>query len=82
MINLKKMTKDLINIAELAGDVIMEVYNSGDFEVKEKDDNSPVTIADKKANEIICSRLLKIYPEIPIISEEENRNSIFNKKRL
>ena len=71
MINFKKMTEDLINIAKVAGDKIMEVYDSGDFDIKEKEDDSPVTIADKKANEIICSRLLKLYPDIPIISEEE-----------
>lgn len=50
-----------------AGKKIMEVYAS-DFDVETKEDESPLTIADKKANAIIESYL--INTEIPIISEE------------
>ena len=60
---------DIINIAVKAGDIIMDIYNK-DFSVVYKNDNSPLTEADKKSNDIICSRLKEIYPEIPIISEE------------
>ena len=58
------------NIALDAGKAILEVYNSPDFEVEIKDDNSPLTIADKRSNEIIVAGLKKHYPEIPILSEE------------
>ncbi len=60
---------DIINIAVKAGDAIMGIYKK-DFSVVYKNDNSPLTEADKKSNDIICSRLKEIYPEIPIISEE------------
>jgi 3'(2'), 5'-bisphosphate nucleotidase len=60
---------DIINIALKAGDVIMDIYKK-DFNVVYKNDNSPLTEADKKSNAIICSRLKETYPEIPIISEE------------
>ncbi|RZD17750.1 MAG: 3'(2'),5'-bisphosphate nucleotidase [Candidatus Acididesulfobacter diazotrophicus] len=60
---------DIINIAVKAGDAIMEIYKK-DFSVVYKNDNSPLTEADKKSNDIICSRLKETYPEIPIISEE------------
>ena len=60
---------DIINIAVKAGDAIMDIYNK-DFNVVYKNDNSPLTEADKKSNDIICSRLKETYPEIPIISEE------------
>lgn len=53
-----------------AGKVIMEVYNSV-FDVAYKDDNSPLTAADKRANEII-NALLKRTP-YPIISEENKQ---------
>jgi 3'(2'), 5'-bisphosphate nucleotidase len=64
--------KDIENIAKLAGDAIMKIYIK-DFEVEYKDDKSPLTEADLKANEIICSLLKKLYPNIPIMSEENKQ---------
>jgi len=61
--------EQIITIAKDAGDVIMEIYQK-DFDVDYKEDNSPLTIADLKSNELICSRLQDLYPNIPIISEE------------
>ena len=61
--------EQIITIAKDAGDVIMEIYKK-DFDVDYKEDNSPLTIADLKSNELICSRLQDLYPNIPIISEE------------
>jgi len=59
----------IIDIALLAGSAVMEIYNS-DFEVELKSDNSPLTQADRRSNEIICSKLNSLYPLIPILSEE------------
>lgn len=53
-----------------AGKVIMEVYDTA-FDVEIKDDKSPLTEADKKANDVINSYL--IPTEIPIISEENKQ---------
>ena len=50
-----------------AGIEIMKVY-AGDFDVELKSDASPLTFADKNANEVINSYLIKTG--IPIISEE------------
>jgi len=47
----------------------MNIYN-GNFSIEYKEDKSPLTHADTKANEIICNSLLKAYPSIPILSEE------------
>ena len=60
-------------LATLAGKAIMEIYAMEDFSeiVDYKSDHSPLTLADKKANKIILDGLQSIYPEIPIISEEE-----------
>jgi len=61
--------KDVVKIAQDAGDAIMEIYQK-DFKIDYKDDKSPLTEADTRANEIICSALKKLYPAIPIMSEE------------
>ncbi len=53
-----------------AGKVIMEVYDSA-FDVEIKDDKSPLTEADKKANDVINSFLKTT--NIPIISEENKQ---------
>ncbi len=50
-----------------AGKAVMEVYGT-DFTVVEKKDMSPLTMADKKAHEIIEDYLLPY--KIPILSEE------------
>jgi len=53
-----------------AGKVIMQVYDTA-FDVEIKEDKSPLTEADKKANDIINSFLIKT--EFPIISEENKQ---------
>ncbi len=57
-----------INTALFAGDEILEVYNNNNFDIEYKEDNSPLTIADKKAHEIILQILTPT--DIPILSEE------------
>jgi 3'(2'), 5'-bisphosphate nucleotidase len=59
----------LVQIAHLAGDAIMEIYNT-EFSVESKDDESPLTLADKRANDVIQSKLFEHYPDIPYLSEE------------
>ena len=61
---------ELINIAHTAGDAIMEVYASDNFDVSAKDDESPLTRADLAANSIITDRLANLAPDIPLLSEE------------
>ncbi len=51
-----------------AGDAILDVYRSAEFEVEEKADKSPLTLADKRSHEIIVNCLAKF--DIPILSEE------------
>ncbi|MCK9224354.1 MAG: 3'(2'),5'-bisphosphate nucleotidase CysQ [Candidatus Muirbacterium halophilum] len=74
---------ELLKIAKKAGDAILEVYNT-DFDVENKADNSPLTLADKKSNDIIVS-FLKSYlfkdEIIPILSEEERAISFSERKR-
>ena len=60
-----------LEAAIAAGKKIMEIYEKENFEVEAKEDNSPLTIADRKANEIINKYL--IPTNIPIISEENRQ---------
>ena len=72
--------KDIVNIAKEAGDAIMEIYEK-DFTIEYKDDKSPLTEADLKSNEIICSALKNLYPHIPIISEENKGVPYLERKK-
>lgn len=57
-----------INAAEEACKVILEVYHSDNFQAEVKGDNSPLTLADKKAHNVI-ERILQ-SSNLPILSEE------------
>lgn len=58
-------------IAKLAGEKILEIYNASEgVKIEKKADNSPLTIADKEANKIICDGLENLDVQYPIISEE------------
>lgn len=59
----------LARIALDAGKLIMEVYAT-DFDVDRKDDSSPVTEADEKAEALILAAMRAADPDLPIIAEE------------
>mgnify|MGYP000545156724 CR=1 FL=1 len=69
----EKELRDLIEIAVAAGAEILDVYNSSDQpDVSLKDDSSPLTDADRRAHQLIVSRLQALYPDIPVLSEESD----------
>ena len=79
-------TKELVQpiklIMEGASKLIIEIYESQkNIDVQRKDDDSPLTIADLRSNELISANLKKLFPDIPIISEEgegkTNKEEIF-----
>jgi 3'(2'), 5'-bisphosphate nucleotidase len=59
----------LAEVAIAAGPAVMDVYERGD-EVRAKSDGSPVTLADTRAEAIICDHLARAVPRIPIVAEE------------
>jgi 3'(2'), 5'-bisphosphate nucleotidase len=61
--------QDIIAIAKKAGNAIMQVYGQN-FEVEYKEDKSPLTQADKIANNIIKDGLSRLSVNLPILSEE------------
>ena len=69
--DLKKLLPQIVDISIEAGKRIVEVYKT-DFEVKYKEDESPVTKADMLSHEYIIGSLEKLNLALPILSEESN----------
>jgi 3'(2'), 5'-bisphosphate nucleotidase len=67
-INYKTLLPLAIEAAEKASEEILTVYHSSDFQAEAKGDNSPLTLADKKAHERIAAMLKDT--NIPMLSEE------------
>lgn len=67
MIQLDNLLLTAINASLKGGEEILKVYDS-DFAVEHKEDKSPLTLADKNANDAIC-KLLTVTG-LPILSEE------------
>lgn len=65
---MQQLTKTAITAALAGAAEIMDVYDNHDFQVQTKEDNSPLTIADVRAHNIIKKHLKKTG--IPILSEE------------
>ena len=67
-------------VAVEAGEAVLKVYDKGDFDAYQKEDDSPVTSADYLANDIIVKRLSDATPDIPILSEENKHASLEERK--
>ena len=65
--NRKDWLIQIINAVIIAGEEILEIYQS-EFAVEHKDDKSPLTEADKRAHLAITEKLEPIG--LPILSEE------------
>ena len=65
---MNQLLNKAITAALEAGKAILEIYNSGEFDVEIKVDNSPLTKADIASHNVIMSYLSKT--EIPVLSEE------------
>ena len=67
----EKLTQVMRRLSLVAGDKIMEIYNSDDFEVKVKSDDSPVTEADEAADALISEGLRSAFPGVVLVTEEQ-----------
>lgn len=65
--------------ATSAGHAIMEVYESGDFEMESKSDHSPLTRADLSAHRVIAEMLAETG--LPVLSEE-GRSIPYEERRI
>jgi 3'(2'),5'-bisphosphate nucleotidase len=63
------LARNLIKTALAGGRAVMAVY-AGDFAVDWKNDDTPVSAADRQAEDIIVAMLARAFPDIPIVAEE------------
>ncbi|MBL4577324.1 MAG: 3'(2'),5'-bisphosphate nucleotidase CysQ, partial [Flavobacteriales bacterium] len=75
---MEHLLKLAVEAALDAGSEIIDVYGMEDFEVEYKDDNSPLTLADKRANTAITAVLSQT--DINILSEEGKSVSYEDRK--
>ncbi len=67
----RALMDSLLCIAERAGDIVMGYYKDHDkARIAFKNDNSPVTAADRAAETFILGALNSLTPDIPVVSEE------------
>ena len=71
IINSNQLIDYILDLMAEANKVIIDVYEKPHSKIKIKDDNTPVTKADLAANRILTNGLKKLFPEIPIVSEED-----------
>ena len=74
------LAREVGTIARAAGAAILEVYESDDFGVEHKADDSPLTKADQAANAVIVTGLENLEFKAPIVSEE-NAEVPFEQRR-
>ena len=74
-INIEKLTRDLIDTFLNAGKISIDLRKAG-LTKKIKSDNTPVSNGDLEVNKIICEKIKKLTPSIPIISEETSDNKL------
>lgn len=68
-LELLELLERLIPVVRTAGEVVMSLYDAG-YEVRTKDDESPVTSADENAEAVIVPALQALLPEAAVIAEE------------
>ena len=78
---LKIISESLIETFNKAGKISIELYKKG-LEIKIKEDKSPVSNGDLIVNDLITSKIKKITPNIPIISEETVDLNVKNSAKI
>ena len=79
---LKNIAEGLIETFNITGRESIDLYSKG-LKIEIKSDNSPVSNGDLRCNELITNKILKLTPNIPVVSEEtvdlkiKNTNKIF-----
>ena len=80
--DLKNITENLIETFNFAGKESIRLFNEG-LKIEIKNDKSPVSNGDLRANELITKKILELTPNVKIISEEtvdlkeKNKSKIF-----
>jgi 3'(2'), 5'-bisphosphate nucleotidase len=72
---------EILKISNQAARLVMMIYEQQSLEIMKKMDHSVLTKADVESNTYICSSLEKLYPSIPIISEESIKQFDYEERK-
>ena len=72
---LKQRQETALKLAALAGEMMLQARQSGDFTEAYKGHEELVTSVDKEIDDFLCQQLSQAFPEDTILSEENNTNS-------
>ena len=75
-----KKKEEIFEVIRKAGNEILKVYSGNDFQVEKKSDKTPLTLADKKSNDVIVNGLIRLFPELPLLSEESKKTAYHERK--
>lgn len=78
--NINSLLVEAVIAAKKAGDAVLEVYGSN-FNIEQKEDRSPLTLADKRSHDVIAGRLNSLQAcKLPFLSEEGRDISYVERK--
>ena len=81
MNTLDTQLKFAIAVAREAGEIMRTYFHSQDKGTETKQDNSPVTLADKAVNQMLIDRVREAFPDHGVLGEEqsyqEDRNELW-----
>lgn len=69
--NFDQLEMVMRELALKAGAEIMRIYESDDFDVRSKSDDSPLTAADEAADKVISDGLRAAFPDVLLVTEEQ-----------
>lgn len=72
---------EILKISNQAARLVMMIYEQQSLEVMKKIDHSVLTKADVESHTYICSALEKLYPAIPVISEESVKQFDYEERK-
>lgn len=72
----------IITLMSSASDILLSIFKKQDYWRKKKPDGTWVSEADIKANDYISAGIRKMCPDIPLISEEDLKDSKANLSRF
>tara|TARA_B100001179_G_scaffold226743_1_gene208241 strand:- start:108 stop:938 length:831 start_codon:yes stop_codon:yes gene_type:complete len=66
----KALCEQVKRLAIEAGDLTLDYFDEGGIDSQQKEDGSPVTLADQHAEKVIIKGLSDITPSVPVVGEE------------
>lgn len=75
MVNVQEHLGKLLGVIQEADKAIMDVYDANSAVVEIKADDTPVTQADIASHHIVTRGLARLFPDVPVVSEEGDKET-------